>query len=156
VERGDRSLVHLRSADCFRDVDELHLPLGEGELLQAKLKVQVIGRTTRPVTVTIRTPSRIEISQRQHEAVIDRFLSQVGIRQRRSSSLPMDLWSLYPWRHSLSVWRMVFGRETDGLIERGVLSRTRLNAVHDPENPGAGHVLRATELAGVRPETLSG
>lgn len=146
-ERGDRDLVHLRSPDCFRNIEELHLPLGEGELLQAKLKVQVIGPSTRPVTVAIRVPSRIEISQKRHEALIDRFLTQVGIRKPRPSSAPLDLWSLAPWRHPLAVWRAVFGRETDRLIERGVLAPIRLDAVHDPDNPGAGRILRAIELA---------
>lgn len=145
-ERGDRGIVHLRSTDCFRDIEELHLPFEEGELLQAKLKVQVIGPSTRPVTVAIRVPSRIEISQKQHEALIDRFLLKIGIRQRPSSSLDTDLWSLYPWRHSLPIWRTVFGKDTDRLIERGVLFAIRLDAVHHPTEPGAGRVLQVSEL----------
>lgn len=146
-ERGDRGVVHLRSSDCFREVQELGLPLGKGELLQAKLKIQVIGHSTRPVTVTIRAPSRIEISQKRHEALIDLYLSRIGIRHRRSSSSPMDLWSLYPWRHPIVVWRALFGKETDVLIERGILRPVSLDAVDHPEAPGAGRVLQAEELA---------
>lgn len=147
-ERGDRGLVHLRSNDCFREIDELRLPLAEGELLQAKLKVQVMGPSARPVTVTIRLPSRIDISQKRHEAVIERFLSAVGIRERRSGSRDVDLWSLYPWRHGLSVWRSLFGRDTDHLIELGVLDRVRLDTVPSAEQATAGHALTAVELPG--------
>ena len=44
-ERGDRNLLHIRSADCFRAIEELKLPLLEGELIQAKLKLEVIGKS---------------------------------------------------------------------------------------------------------------
>lgn len=145
-ERGDRSVLQIRSSDCFRDVEELGLPLREGELLQAKLKVQVIGPSTRPVTVSIRAPSRITVSDTRHEALVDRYLSQIGIRQRRRPAAPADLWSLYPWRHPISVWQAVFGRDVDSLIERGALTPVRLEAVEHPGERGAGRVLRAVGL----------
>ena len=48
--------LHLRAPDYFRQIEELGLPLTEGALLQAKLKLDVIGPSTRPVTV-MRSPS---------------------------------------------------------------------------------------------------
>lgn len=144
-ERGDRDVLHLRSSDCFRQIDELQLPLIEGELIQAKLKVLVAGKSTRPVTVSIRVPSRIEVSQRRHEETIDRLLSRIGIRTKRSPATDVDLWSLYPWRHPNIVWRILFGRDTDVLVEQGVLSPIRLDAVRSADGPEAGRALQAYE-----------
>ncbi|HEU0297899.1 MAG TPA: hypothetical protein VFR37_00550, partial [Longimicrobium sp.] len=146
-ERGDRDLLHIRSADCFRHIEELHLPLGEGELLQAKLKVSVAGKSTRPVTVNIRVPSRIEVSQRRHEPQIERLLTRIGIHDPGARSARSDLWSLYPWRLSREEWRSAFGRETDALIERRVLVPVRLHAVRSASEPAAGRALRAHEVS---------
>lgn len=146
-ERGDRGLVQVRAADCFREIAELRLPLSEGELLQAKLKVQVIGPSTRPVTVTIRVPSRIEVSQQRHQPLIDRLLTQIGIRQRRPPAAQPDLWTLYPWRHPRATWQTLFGRDADALMERGVLRSVPLEAVPHPDAPGAGRVLRAIQAS---------
>lgn len=146
-ERGDRDLLHIRSTDCFRHIEELRLPLAEGELIQAKLKIEVAGKSTRPATVSIRMPSRIEVSPRHHEQIIERFLTSVGIRNARSPTAMSDLWSLYPWRHPASVWRTLFGRETDLLVERGVLSPVRLRAVRSTDQPWAGRALEAHEIS---------
>jgi len=145
-ERGDRDLLHIRSTDCFRNIEELRLPLGEGQLLQAKFKVEVVGRSTRPVTVTIRVPGRIEITQKAHEQLIDEFLTSVGIRMARSSSAATDLWWLYPWRHPAPVWRALFGRDTDDLVMKGVLARVQLHAIPSASRLSAGNVLDAQPL----------
>ncbi|MGC4052854.1 MAG: hypothetical protein QM757_26300 [Paludibaculum sp.] len=142
-ERGDRNLYQIRSADCFRSIDELNLPLAEGELIQAKLKLEVIGRSTRPVTVNIRIPSRIEVSRKAHEALVEKFLDAVGIRNAALKSPGSDFWSLHPWRHPVSVWRSVFGTHTDALIESGVLATVQLDSVPHPEHSSAGRALRA-------------
>jgi hypothetical protein len=145
-ERGDRELIHLRAPDCFRQIEALQLPLAEGTLLQAKLKIEVIGTSTRPMTVSIRAPSRIEVSQARHEALADRFLTEVGIRGRSPADSTPTLWSLAPWRHPLDVWRAVFGRDTDRLIERGVLKTTRLVRVAHADAPEAGQTLEVVSL----------
>lgn len=140
-ERGDRNLIHLRSPDCFHEIEALQLPLAEGTLLQAKLKLDVIGPSTRPVTVSIRAPSRIELSQPRHEALVERFLRAVGIRGRAGVDGAPTLWSLAPWRHPREVWRSVFERETDQLIERGVLRPTRLDRVSTTDSGEPGRTL---------------
>jgi hypothetical protein len=145
-ERGDRTLLHLRAPDCFREIEALQLPLTEGALLQAKLKLEVIGPSTRPVTVSVRAPSRIEVSQRRHEALVDRFLEEIGIRGRPGPDTTPTLWSLAPWRHPRDVWRAVFGRDTDSLIERGVLQPTRLDRVASADDPAAGRTLDVASL----------
>lgn len=145
-ERGDRSLIHLRSPDCFREIEALQLPFSEGTLLQAKLKLDVIGPSTRPVTVSIRAPSRIEFSQPRHEALVDRFLRGVGIRGHAGVDGAPTLWSLAPWRHPREVWRSLFDRETDHLIEQGVLRPTRLDRVSNADAPEMGRTLDVVSL----------
>ena len=146
-ERGDRDLVKFQSADCFRSIADLGVSLTQGKLIQAKLKVEVIGKSTRPVTVTIRVPSRIEITQRIYEPLIDQLLDVVGIRNSRAVSPKIDLWSLYPWRHPIPVWRALFGAETDALVRDGVLVTVQLESVPHPEHPDAGRVLKVERLS---------
>jgi hypothetical protein len=146
-ERGDRNLHYIRSNDCFRSIEELNLPLTEGKLLQAKLKVQVIGKSTRPVTVNIRVPSRIEVSQKSREQVVERLLKEVGIINPRRTPQRADFWSLYPWRHPIRVWRDVFGPDLDTLVRIGVLSTTRLDSVPHPDHGDAGNSLQVHEVS---------
>lgn len=142
-ERGDRDLHQIRSTDCFRSMEELHLPLIQGMLLQAKLKCEVIGKSTRPVTVNIRVPSRIEVSQKAHENLIDRVLSAIGIRNAAPPSSAVNMWGLYPWRHPVDTWRALFGAETDKLVQERVLEPIQLTAVPHPDHQEAGRALDA-------------
>lgn len=146
-ERGDRNLLSFRSSDCFRSIEELNLTLTEGRLLQAKLKVEVIGKSTRPVTVNIRVPSRIEVSQKSHEYLIEKLLKAVGIYSAAAPVSTVSCWSLYPWRHPIAVWRTLLGKDTDELIQNGVLNPTRLESAAAAENPAAGRVLSAHPLS---------
>jgi len=141
-ECGDRSLMVLRDSNCFDLIERHRLSLTEGTLIQAKLKVDVIGRSTRPVTVNIRVPSRIEVSQRAQEPLMDELLDAIGIRNPPPAAPKADLWSLYPWRHPLPAWRKLFGSMTDDLVNHGTLLRTQLDAVPHPDYPAAGNVLR--------------
>ena len=146
-ERGDRNLLHVRSSDCFRTMEELRLPLSEGTFLQAKLKVQVIGKSTRPVTVSIRFPSRIEISQKLHERIIERVLEEIGIRNSSPSFRATDLWSLYPWRQPTHVWRAFLGSEIDAMVQDSVLVAIQLDSIAHPDHPGAGRVFEPHDLS---------
>jgi hypothetical protein len=142
-ERGDRGQVQLRDIDCFDQIEELKLPLSEGRLVSAKLKIQVAGSSTRPATVTIRVPTRIEINPQYHEVAINKLLTRLGIRgQDRADTVP-TLWTLSPWRHPRGVWRALFGQATDGLIEQGVLKSVMLGNVPAPEIPNAGNIITA-------------
>ena len=147
-ERGDRDLLQLRSTDCFGTMEELRLPLTKGTLVQAKLRCEVVGKSTRPTTVNIRVPSRIEVSQKVHENLIDRLLTAIGIRAAAKPAPTVSLWALSPWRHTADTWRAVFGAETDALAEKRVLEPIHLTAVPHPSHPGAGLVLDAHELPG--------
>lgn len=153
-ERGDRTVVHLRSPDCFHQIEELGLPIAEGTLLQAKLRLDVIGKSTRPTTVTVRTPSRFDVSKRQHEELAETFLRSIGIVGGAPNSIAPDLWSLYPWRHPIAVWRRLFGRDTDALVAAGALLPIQLDAIQSPESPAAGltlvpHTIGPAEFYGV-------
>lgn len=147
-ERGDRNLLQIRDVDCFRSIEELGLPLSEGTLLQAKLKMEVIGPGTRPVTVSIRVPSRIEVSQKRHEVLVDRVLDSIGIRNQPPTDKQDDIWSLYPWKHPMAVWRTLLGRATDALCESGALRAVRLESTAHPQRPEAGRALSAHATGG--------
>jgi len=146
-ERGDRDLLQIRSNDCFRSIEELDLNVKEGVFIQAKLKCDVVGKSTRPVTVNIRVPSRIEISQRSQETLIERVLDAVGIRNAAPRSATVSLWALHPWRHPAEVWRMLFGAETDKLVQGQVLAPVQLESVPHPDHVDAGRVLEAHALS---------
>ena len=146
-ESGDRSHIVLRDQNCFDLIERHRFSLAEGTFVQAKLKVDVIGKSTRPVIVTVRVPSRIEVSQKKHERLIDDLLDAIGIRTDTGSAQQLDVWSLYPWRHRLPVWRAVFGVKTDMLVQHGVLRRVQLQAVRHPDHPKAGRVLRVEPIA---------
>lgn len=145
-ECGDQGLMILRGAECFNLIEQHHLSLTEGMLIQAKLKVDVIGRSARPVTVNIRVPSRIEVSQRAQEPLMDELLDAIGIRTVPPAAQKVDLWSLYPWRHPLPIWRGLFGNITDVLVKQGALLRTQLDAVPHPDYPASGNVLRVQAI----------
>lgn len=146
-ERGDRNLLQFRSNDCFRSIEELHLPLTEGTLLQAKLKLEIIGKSTRPVIVNIRVPSRIEVSQQTQEYLVEKLLKAVGIYNAASPVSTVSLWTLDPWRHPIATWRTLFGKDADDLVYGGILKPIRLDSVSAPENPAAGRVLGAHNVS---------
>ncbi|WP_291161226.1 hypothetical protein [Gemmatimonas sp. UBA7669] len=149
-ERGDRGFVQIRADDCFAQVEELRLNLSEGTLLQAKLKLDVIGKSTRPTTVIVRAPSRVEVSHRPHESLVDEFLQSIGIVRGATAASPADLWSLYPWRHPIAVWRKLFGRDTDALITANVLRHVRLQAIESQDHPGAGRAIIPHDVGGAQ------
>ncbi len=146
-ERGDGQRVTIQASDCFDTIEELNLNLAEGTLLQAKLKMEVAGKSARPLIVNVRAPSRIEVNQVQHEIVVNEVLDAIGIRNARTEARAVDLWSLYPWRHPISTWRELFGAETDALVKGAVLKKTLLDAIAAPEHPGAGSVLQAAPVS---------
>jgi hypothetical protein len=146
-ECGDRSIMVLRDPNCFDLIDRHKLAVDGGTLVQAKLKVDTIGRSTRPVTVNIRVPSRIEVSKKSQEPLIDELLDAIGIRTVPQPSPPADLWTLHPWRKPLPVWRNLFGNMTDKMVQYGILHRTQLDAVPHPEYPTAGNLLRVHPVA---------
>ena len=83
-ERGDGQRVTIHAQDCFDAIDGLNLNLTEGELLQAKLRMQVSGRSARPLIVSVRTPSRIEVNQPQHEGLVNEVLKPLESGTRGS------------------------------------------------------------------------
>lgn len=149
-ERGDRErLSFINPNDCFDSIEGLNIPFSEGQILQAKFKIQVIEKSARPVTVTVRVPSRIEVSQVRHESLINEVLDAIGIRNIHAMVQKYDLWALYPWRQPISVWRDCFGADTDLLAKNDILKKTRLDSVEPPGHPGAGRVLESNQISPV-------
>ena len=143
---GDRELITLRSHDCFATIEELGLNLQQGTLLQAKLKLDVIGRSIRPVIVNIRIPSTIEISQKSKESIVNQFLTTVGIRNSKRQQPELDFFSVLSSRHPIDTWRALFTGDCDRLIAADVLTKVKLSAVASPGNPAGGRVFEAHPL----------
>jgi len=148
-ERGDREKLNFRADDCFDSIENLKIPFSEGQIIQAKFKVMVIEKSSRPVTVTVRVPSRIEVTQVKHESLINDVLDTIGIRNTHSNSPVHNIWTLYPWRQPIGAWRDCFGTDTDSLVTNGVLKKTILNSIEPPSNPGAGRILQAEQISKV-------
>jgi hypothetical protein len=148
-EQGDRERLNFHAADCFDSIERLNVPLHEGQLLQAKFKIEVIEKSTRPVTVTVRVPSRIEVSQVRHEALVNAVLDAIGIRDAHARAPERDLWTLHPWRQPVGAWRDCFGADTDSLVRKGVLAKTQLASIEPAAHPGAGRILQAERLSPV-------
>lgn len=149
-ERGDGERLNLfHPYDCFASIERLNIHLTEGQILQAKFKIQVIDKSTRPVTVTVRVPSRIEVSQVRHESLINEVLGAIGIRNIHATPPEHDLWSLYPWRQPIGAWRDCFGADTDLFATTGILKKILLDSVEAPGHPGAGRILQAEQISSV-------
>lgn len=149
-ERGDRERLNFfHPYDCFDSIERLEIPLTEGQILQAKFKIQVIERSKRPVTVTVRVPRQIEVSQPKHESLINEVLDAIGIRNIHATAPEYDLWTLYPWRQPVGAWRDCFGASTDFLVTKGILKTTRLDSVVPPGHPGAGRILQVEQISSV-------
>lgn len=149
-ERGDRERLNFfHPYDCFNSIERLEIPLTEGQILQAKFKIQVIGKSNRPVTVTVRVPRQIEVSQPRHENLINQVLDAIGIRNIHATAPEYDLWTLYPWRQPIGIWRDCLGADTDLFATKGILKKIRLDSVEPPGHPGAGLILQAEQISPV-------
>lgn len=149
-ERGDRERLNFfHHNNCFDSIERLNIPLAEGQILQAKLKIQVIEKSARPVTVTVRVPSRIEVSQVRHESLVNEVLDAIGVRNIPTMAIENDIWTLYPWRQPIGAWRDCFGADTDLLAKKGILKKTRLDSIEPPGHPGAGRILQAEQVSPV-------
>ena len=148
-ERGDREKLNFRATDCFDSIESLNIPFSEGQIIQAKFKIMVTEKSSRPVTVTVRIPSRIEVTQVRHESLINEVLDTIGIRNIRPNSPAHNIWTLYPWRQPIGIWRDCFGTDTELLATNGVLKKTILNSIEPPLNLGAGHILQVEQISNV-------
>jgi hypothetical protein len=148
-ERGDTERLSFHGADCFESIERLGIPLNEGQLLQAKFRIEVIQKSTRPIVVSIRVPSRIEVSQVHQEVLVNEVLAGIGIRDARVRSPEHDIWELYPWRQPVTAWRECFGPLTDSLVRRGVLTKVQLASIQPAAHAGAGRILHAERISAV-------
>src|SRR5262249_46090792 len=109
-------------------------------------KIEVVGTGTRPITVTIRVPSRIDLTQKSHLGLVHEVLTRIGVRPKSSAATADDLWTLYPWRHPHEVWRGIFGAQMETLVQAGALGTTQLASVEDPRFPGTGRLLNVVAI----------
>lgn len=135
--RGDRDKVWVRGRDCFKLLRDLGARLLEGEIVEAKLVITFAGGGRRG-HVTLKAPNRIDIKAGANERLVERLLSESGIRgDFDGHGQRLDVWSLYPWRMPEAAWRRQVGADFDRLLRQATLRRTTLEAVSHPDHPAA-------------------
>lgn len=148
-ERGEHSRWNFRDRDCFAELQRLGIPLGEGQLAQAKIELRLAGpdrsrRGRRVVTVT--PPNRIQVRDDAVKTVIEDYLDQIGVRSRTLTCPKLDLWSLAPWLHHESLWRALYADVLDQLLSGGIVVQARLDRVTHPDYPNHPGALRVEVL----------
>lgn len=138
------TVLTVRGPGCFEALARNGVLGGVGRITEATFKVAVVGRSARPVRVGVRVPRVVDVAK-QHEEVIDRLLTAMGIRLATPDVEKRDLWNLDPWRHRRDVWQQAFGPHLERAVSSGVLGRIFLDAVEDPDTPG-GPLLSVTRL----------
>ncbi|MEJ1962952.1 MAG: hypothetical protein WDO56_15945 [Gammaproteobacteria bacterium] len=157
---GDRDKLLVSGRDCFDVLKRLHARLTEGELIEAKLSVVVVGGR-RPIRVRIKVPDVIDIPPSMHEASIEEMLTQAGIRGSFNESVESrSFWDRYPWKLSDNVARQVFGRDFDQLRRLGIIRQVSLEEVSHPDHQsaiGALEVFRGDDgtIAGIGSDSFS-
>jgi hypothetical protein len=146
-QRGDDQTIWVKAPDCLVAASDMKLPITEGEFLEAKIALTLIGRRTTRRTVHVKVPNRIDYPRDVHESAIEEFLVSSGIRHVEVRTQEKDLWDLYPWRHTERQWREAYPADADELVRRGVLRRVQLSAIASPDLVGAGKPLRVTAHA---------
>lgn len=141
---GGATVLTSRGRDCLEMLRRVGALDGAGRITEAAFKVAVVGRSARPVRVSVRVPRVIDVAK-QHEEVIDRLLSAMGIRLAASDTQDSDLWSLHPWRHPRDVWQQALAAQLERAVGSGALRRVYLDSIDDPDDPG-GATLRVTRL----------
>lgn len=136
--RGDKDRVIVRGKDCFRILRDIGASLREGELVEAKLAIAFAAAASR-AQVVLKVPNRIDIKDvGVHEEVVRRVLSDTGIRgTARANTLPVDTWSLFPYRLTDPQWRRRIGPAFDRLVKSGGLRPISLESVTHPDYPDA-------------------
>lgn len=140
-QRGDEQTHWLKAPDCFREIEELELPLREGSFVEAKIALTMLGKRTKRRTVTVKVPNKIDFPRDEHEAVIEAFLKRSGIHAAADVAPHRDLWSLAPWHHEPRVWREAYPRDVDPLVRKQILVPRAMASIAHPDHRSAERVL---------------
>ncbi|MBI1948532.1 MAG: hypothetical protein HYS27_22790 [Deltaproteobacteria bacterium] len=113
------------------DLDRFVESYPEIELTEARLRIELKDRTR--IAVTIRPDKGVIVDKREHEKLVDGYLTHVGIRAPSADAL--NLWTAHPWRLGEGEWRGLLGNELDLLVADGVVVPARLAAILNPAGP---------------------
>lgn len=118
--RGDRDKVWVSGRDCFQILEDLQAKLVEGELIEARLKIEFTGGG-RPANVTIKVPTVIQIKG-PNPHLVEQLLDATGLRGSfGADGTPRNFWSEHPWKMTQSEWRRRLGTDFDRLVKAGFL-----------------------------------
>jgi hypothetical protein len=143
---NDRESVKVKAPDCFAAVAQMGVPLRQGSLKEARLRIWVAGRG-RAALISVKVPNRLHIPPGPDEGIIEAYLTEIGIRDTSAGQERLDLWSLYPWRLPERRWRQFLGQDFDLLYRRGFFRGIRLAAVEHPGHPASPLALTVQTLS---------
>lgn len=150
--RGERDKIWVSGRDCFQILQDLEAKLREGDLIEARLKVQFSGGG-RLANVTLKVPNIIQISG-PNANLVEQLLDAAGLRGNfNEDGDPRTFWSEHPWRLKEAEWRRRLGADFDRLLAAGVLRPVTLDAVDHPDHP---HARRTLEVEDIEPGVALG
>ena len=164
-EMPDQTRYFIRAADVFAHLERMQTDLSVGQFRRVKLKMEVVRRSRRPVTLELQAPGRLLLTDLSEEALVESFLREAGLMRKlggADADPPAGLWDL-AGVHPLDQWHRALGRDADALAESGglVSDLTPLVALPDGAkaevHPVGEHAFYAVPLDSSRgaPTTLS-
>lgn len=146
----DPERYQVTGKDCFRALAATKQDSGEGELLEATIKLEIKRPGGRPRTkrIRIKVPDHLGYERDGDELLVEEFLRTVGFTSR---GLGLDdvasFWDLHPWTHSIARWRRSFGGNVDQMVAQGLLVPVERERAEHPDQPHVPAPLRVERLA---------
>lgn len=132
--RGGQDTIIVKGRDCLKILNDLKVKFHDGEIIEARFSFESYG-SGRPTRVTIKVPTIIDIPPNEYEAVINRFLTNIGIRGRFDTNCERkDFWSLSPWTYSQSEWRCQISDDFEILKKAGCFKEICLTSAKHPNH----------------------
>lgn len=164
-EMPDQSRYFIRAPDVFAHLERKGTDLTVGQFRRVKLKMEVVRRSRRPVTLELQAPGRLLLTDLSEEPLVEAFLREAGLMRKPGGDVPKaptGLWDLASV-HSMAAWRRTLGPDVDALVSSGCLAADLLamvpiaNDVEAEVHPVGPHEFYAVPVDGSQgaPTTLS-
>jgi hypothetical protein len=144
--KTNRGKVWVSGKDCFQVLADLQANIREGDLIEARLRIEFTGGGRG--RVTLKTPNIIEIKADPNQHLVEQLLDRSGLRGDFDiDGAPRNFWDQYPWKMKEPVWRRRLGGDFDRLVSDGILRDCALEAVTHPSHPGASDALDVVQVS---------
>ncbi len=145
-QKTNHGKVWVTGKDCFHVLADLQANLSEGELREARLRIEFTGGGRG--RVTLKTPNIIEIKADPNQHLVEQLLDRTGLRGAFDiDGAARNFWDQYPWQMKEPTWRRRLGGDFDRLVSDGVLRDCVLETVTHPDHPGASNALDVVQVS---------